>query len=75
MLVDFILGNGGRADGMIELFTCFEVQKMDELLADNEGEDLLSDLPGKLEKRGRRRIASDALIINPNPRGRRDYLH
>lgn len=47
--VGFILGGGGRADGMAELSTYREVQKVYEPMADNEGEDLLSDLTRKLQ--------------------------
>lgn len=48
LLVDVILGDVGRADGMADLPTYPGIQKMYELMAKNEGEDLLSDLARKL---------------------------
>lgn len=47
-IVSFILGGGGRADAMAEDSTCGDVHKMYELMADDEGEDLLSDLTREL---------------------------
>ena len=48
-LVDFILGSSGCADGVAESATLSDVQKMDELIADNEGEDRLPDLSWKAQ--------------------------
>ena len=47
--IDFILGSSGCADGMAESATLSDVQKMDELIADNEGEDRLPDLSRKAQ--------------------------
>ena len=48
-LVDVILGGDGRADGMAYFPTCMGIVKMYELMTKDEGEDVLSDLAGKLE--------------------------
>ncbi len=48
-LVSFILGGGGRADGVAEFLERREVQEMYELMSDDEREDLLSDLTRELQ--------------------------
>ena len=48
-LVNFILRGGGRADAMEDSPRYREVKKMYESIANNEGEDLLSDLGWKLQ--------------------------
>ena len=48
-LIDFILGSCGCADSMAEPATFLDVDKMYELIADNEGEDLFPDLPGEVQ--------------------------
>ena len=49
LLVDFILGDSDCANGMPELCRVIDVHQMYELMADNEGEDHLPDLPRKLQ--------------------------
>ena len=49
LFVGFILGRRGRADGMAEGATVVEVMEVYELVTDNEGENLLSDLSRKLQ--------------------------
>ena len=48
-LVDFILGSCGCADSMAECAAFLDVEKMYELVADNEGEDLFPDLSRKAQ--------------------------
>lgn len=46
-LADFIFGSGGGAEMMAESATLLEVVKVNELVADNKGEDLFPDLSRK----------------------------
>lgn len=48
-LVGFFLGGDGLADVMADSSMCRIIRNMYELLADDEGEDLLSNLTRKLQ--------------------------
>lgn len=53
LLVDFILGDSDCANGTLELFRVVDVHEMYELVANNEGEDHLRDLPPEASIAGR----------------------
>ena len=63
LFMGFILGRGGRADGMAKDATAADVNEVYQFAANNEGENLLSDLGRKFQQRGGGGVALDALII------------
>ena len=63
LFVGFILRRGGRADGMAEDATAGDVNEVYELAANNEGENLISDLSRQLQQWGRGCVALNALIV------------